>query len=153
MMPAIPGLQECLSACRGVLVDSNVLLDIATRDPNWSDWSGRALAECAEHAMLVINPIVYAEVSIRYTTIEALEAALPTNLYQRDPLPWEAGFLAGKCFQLYRRRGGARNSPLPDFYIGAHAAVENLALLTRDVARYRSYFPKLQILAPTIRDM
>ena len=153
MTPAITGLRARLRACRGVLVDSNVLLDIATKDPNWGDWSGRALAECAEHAALMINPIIYAEVSIRYTTIEALEAALPPTLYQREPLPWEAGFLAGKCFLLYRRRGGARSSPLPDLYIGAHAAVGDLALLTREAARYRSHFPKLEILGPTTRQM
>jgi hypothetical protein len=147
-MRAIIGALARLNNCRGVLVDSNVLLDIATNDPKWSDWSSNALAECSEHAPLVINPIIYAEVSIRYTTIEALDAALPSNLYQRKPLPWEAGFLAGKCFLLYRRRGGARISPLPDFYIGAHAAIGQLALLTRDAARYRNYFPKLSILAP-----
>ena len=100
---------------------------------------------------LIINPIIYAEVSIGYTTIEALEAALPVALYQRDSLPWEAGFLAGKCFLLYRRRGGLGRSPMPDFYIGAHAAVGNLALLTRDAGRYRSYFPKIEILAPPKR--
>ena len=87
--------------------------------------------------------------SIGYTTIEALNAALPSSLYQRDPLPWEAGFLAGKCFLAYRRRGGLRNTPLPDFYIGAHAAIEHLALLTRDVARYQTYFPKVEILSPS----
>jgi predicted nucleic acid-binding protein len=146
--PAITGLPARLSACRGVLVDSNVLLDIATNDPNWGGWSGRALAESAEHTALIINPIIYAEVSIGYTTIEALDAALPDTLYRREPLPWDAGFLAGKCFLLYRRRGGLRNSTLPDFYIGAHAAIGRLALLTRDAARYRSYFPKLEILAP-----
>ena len=149
MKPAITSLRARLNACRGVLVDSNVLLDIATNDPNWSDWSGRALAEVAEHTTLVINPIVYAEVSIGYTTIEALDAVLPATLYRREPLPWEAGFLAGKCFLLYRRRGGLRNSPLPDFYIGAHAAIGHLALLTRDAARYRSYFPTVELLTPT----
>ena len=149
MTPAIAGLPARLSSCRGVLVDSNVLLDIATNDPHWAGWSVRALAECAEHATLIVNPIVYAEVSIGYTTIEALDAALPATLYRREPLPWEAGFLAGKCFLTYRRRGGLRNSPLPDFYIGAHAAIGRLALLTRDTARYRTYFPKIQILAPT----
>jgi hypothetical protein len=148
MTSTLTGLRRRLSARRGVLVDSNVLLDIATNDPNWSTWSGRALAECAEHATLVINPIIYAEVSIRYTTIEALDRALRPILYRREPLPWEAGFLAGKCFLRYRRCGGARTSPLPDFYIGAHAAIGNLALLTRDAARYHSYFPKLEILAP-----
>jgi predicted nucleic acid-binding protein len=131
-----------------VLVDSNVLIDIATNDPEWSGWSERALADCAEHLTLFIDPIIYSEVSIRYTTIEALDAALPPALYQREPLPWEAGFLAGKCFLRYRRGGGGRRSPLPDFYIGAHAAIGGLALLTRDAARYRSYFPKLEILAP-----
>lgn len=132
-------------------MDSNVLLDIATNDPIWSEWSETALEECAEHTTLIINPIIYAEVSIGYTTIEGLDAALPPTLYQREPLPREAGFLAGKCFLLYRRRGGLRNSPLPDFYIGAHAAVEHLALLTRDAARYRSYFPTIDILAPQKR--
>ncbi len=149
MTPAIPGLQDRLSACRGVLVDSNVLLDVATDDPVWADWSARALAEAAEHTMLIINPIVYAEVSIGYATIEALDVALPAALYHREPLPWEAGFLAGKAFLLYRRRGGLRTSPLADFYVGAHAAVGRLALLTRDEARYRTYFPKVEILAPT----
>jgi len=137
-----------LRNCRGVLVDSNILLDIATGDAKWSAWSGGALAECSEHATLVINPIVYAEVSIGFTTIEALNAALPVGLYQRDSLPWEAGFLAGKCFLAYRRRGGQRTSPMPDFYIGAHAAIEHLAVLTRDVARFQTYFPKVEILSP-----
>jgi hypothetical protein len=100
---------------------------------------------------VIINPIGYAEMPAGYTTIEALDAALPCALYRREPLPWEAVFLAGKCFLLYRRRGGLRTSPLPDFYIGAHAAVGHLALLTRDPARYRSYFPRLEILAPTKR--
>jgi hypothetical protein len=130
-------------------VDSNVLLDIATNDPNWGEWSARVLAEVAEHARLMINPIVCAEVSIGYTTIEALDAAIPATLYRREPLPWEAGYLAGKCFVLYRRRGGLRRLPLPDFYIGAHAAISRLALLTRDAARYRSYFPGVEIIAPT----
>ena len=151
MTRAIVGLRARLSACRGALVDSNVLLDVATNDPGWGDWSGRALAEVAEHTTLVINPIIYAEVSIGYATVEALDASLPTFLYEREPLPWEAGFLVGKCFLQYRRRGGLRNSPLPDFYIGAHAAVGRLALLTRDAARYRNYFPTIQVLAPAKR--
>jgi hypothetical protein len=100
---------------------------------------------------LIVNPIVYAEVSVGYSSVDALDAALPESLYQREDLPWEAGFLAGKCFVTYRRRGGRRRSPIPDFYIGAHAAVGRLALLTRDAARYRSYFPTLEILAPTKR--
>ena len=105
------------------------------------------------HDRDLISPVIYAEVSIGYTTIEALDAALPSALYRRDPLPWEAGFLAGKCFLSYRRRGGVRNSPLPDFYIGAHAAIGQFALLTRDAARYRSYFPAIEILAPWTRKM
>lgn len=131
-----------------MLVDSNILLDVATEDPEWAEWSGRALAECADRTTLILNPIVYAEVSIGFTTIEALDAALPRASYNRESLPWEAGFLAGKCFLAYRRRGGTRTTPLPDFYIGAHAAIERLALLTRDAARYRTYFPRLEILAP-----
>jgi predicted nucleic acid-binding protein len=97
---------------------------------------------------MVINPIIYAEVSVNYATIEELDAAFPISLLERQALPWEAGFLAGKCFAAYRRRGGPRSVTLPDFYIGAHAAVARLALLTRDVSRYRSYFPSIEILAP-----
>jgi predicted nucleic acid-binding protein len=138
-----------LRNCRGVLIDSNILLDIATKDAKWSAWSENALAECAEHANLIINPIVYAEVSIGFSTIEALNNALPGELYQREPLPWEAGFLAGKCFLAYRRRGGQKTSPMPDFYIGAHAAIEGLALLTRDAARFQTYFPTIEVLSPT----
>ena len=149
--PVLAGLAERLSACRGVLVDSNVLLDVISSDPTWSAWSASALAEAAEYATLLINPIVYAEVSIAFSTIEALDAVLPTNLYQREALPWESGFLAGKCFLRYRRLGGARTSPLPDFYIGAHAAISHLALLTRDAARYRTYFPRVTLLSPSKR--
>lgn len=132
----------------GVLVDSNVLLDVLTSDPQWSDWSKGRLAEAAERSVLLINPIIYAEVSIRFSRIEDLERALPPDHLRRDPLPWEAGFLAGKCFVRYRQRGGVRRSPLPDFYIGAHAAVKNLTLLTRDPGRYSSYFPRLEMIAP-----
>lgn len=149
MTPFFPRLQARLDGYRGVLVDSNVLLDVATNDSGWSAWSSRALAECAEFTALVINPIIYAEVSIGFRTIEALNAALPSRIYERAPLPWEAGFLAGKCFLAYRRRGGLRSVPLPDFYIGAHAAIEGLAILTRDHGRYRTYFPKLEVLAPS----
>jgi predicted nucleic acid-binding protein len=147
--PALTRLQARLKGCRGVLVDSNVLLDVATIDPTWGDWSARALAQAVEYVTMIINPIIYAEVSIGYSTIEAVEAVLPASLYQREPLPWEAGFLAGKSFLLYRRRRGSRTSPLPDFYIGAHAAIERLALLTRDGSRYRTYYPQVEILAPT----
>ena len=131
-----------------MLVDSNVLLDIFTEDPEWFSWSAAALEEQAETTVLVINPIIYAEVSIRFAEIEALEAALPAGMFRREPLPWETAFLAGKCVQAYRRRGGAKRSPLPDFYVGAHAAIRGLALLTRDAGRYRSYFPTLLLIAP-----
>jgi predicted nucleic acid-binding protein len=131
-----------------VLVDSNVLLDIFTEDPVWFDWSSEALAELAEASILVVNPIIYAEVSVRFDTIEELDQAVPSDRFEREPLPWEAGFLAGKSYTAYRRRGGARRSPLPDFYIGAHAAVRGMSLLTRDAARYRTYFPRLPVIAP-----
>jgi predicted nucleic acid-binding protein len=131
-----------------VLVDSNVILDIVTEDPRWGEWSSSMLASCAETGMLVINPIIYAEVSVGFERIEDLEGILPADSFRRDPLPWEAAFLAGKCFLTYRRRGGTRRSPLPDFYIGAHAAVAGLPLLTRDPRRYRTYFPHLRLLAP-----
>jgi predicted nucleic acid-binding protein len=130
------------------LVDSNVLLDVLTQDDEWLDWSAAALARAANDAALVINPIVYAEVAARFERIEDLEAALPQAYYERRPLPWEAAFLAGRCFVKYRRRGGARRSLMPDFYIGAHAAIEGLTLLTRDPRRYRTYFPALRLLAP-----
>lgn len=131
-----------------VLVDSNVLLDVLTEDPNWVSWSADALAGQAERDVLAINPIIYAEVSVGFLRIEDLEAALPSPTFHRLALPWEAAFLAGKCFVAYRRRGGLRSSPLPDFYIGAHAAVSGMTLLTRDAKRYRTYFPKLRLIAP-----
>jgi predicted nucleic acid-binding protein len=131
-----------------VLVDSNVLLDVATSDPTWGDWSAETLERTADSASLVINPLVYAEVSIGFAAIEDLERALPVDLYRREELPYEAGFLAGKCFLRYRRAGGQKRSPLPDFYIGAHAAVAGYRLLTRDTTRYRSYFPNLALIAP-----
>jgi len=132
-----------------ILVDSNVLLDVITRDVRWGEWSSATLARCAEECMLAINPIIYAEVSIGFTRIEDLEQALPSDLVLRLPLPWEAAFLAGKCFVRYRRRGGERRSPLPDFFIGAHAAVEKMPLLTRDPARYRTYFPTVKLICPS----
>ncbi len=129
-------------------MDSNVILDVATEDPEWIDWSASMLKEASERGPLVINPLIFAEVSVRYETIEALEEAIPPTYYARVPLPWEAAFLAGKAFVRYRRRGGTRTSALPDFFIGAHAAVAGLTLLTRDPKRYRTYFPKLRMIAP-----
>ncbi|HYN43171.1 MAG TPA: type II toxin-antitoxin system VapC family toxin [Thermoanaerobaculia bacterium] len=132
----------------GYLVDSNVLLDVLTEDGDWFAWSSEALARCANEGPLVINPLIYAEVSVGFDRIEELDDALEPSVFQRRPLPWEAGFLAGKCFLRYRRRGGAKTSTLPDFYIGAHALVEGLALVTRDATRYRTYFPRLPLVAP-----
>lgn len=133
---------------RGTLVDANVLLDVLTEDPAWLGWSAGALADAADAGPLWINPIIYAEVSVRFSQIEALEAALPVEEYRRAQLPWEAGFLAGKAFLRYRGSGGVKTAPLPDFYIGAHAAVAEMALLTRDHGRYRTYFPTVPIIAP-----
>jgi predicted nucleic acid-binding protein len=133
----------------GTLVDSNVILDILTADDRWLSWSSQALVDAAESGPLWINPIVYAEVSVRFSTIEALEDALPSSDYQRASLPWEAAFLAGKAFLAYRRHGGPVTSTLPDFYIGAHAAVADLDLLTRGARRYRSAFPTLRLHAPS----
>jgi len=130
------------------LVDSNVILDIVTEDPEWLDRSAAALAVQADAGQLVVNPVVYAEVAARFERIEDLEAALPEEYYQRQALPWEAAFLAGRSFVRYRRQGGQRRSPLPDFYIGAHALIAGLTLLTRDARRYRTYFPKLRIVSP-----
>jgi predicted nucleic acid-binding protein len=131
-----------------VLVDSNVLLDVLTTDRRWFERSSAKLATLAEEHELIVNPIVYAEVSVGFERIEELEAALPRESFRREPLPWEAAFLAGKCFVRYRRAGGMRTSPLPDFYIGAHAAIRGIPLLTRDAGRYRTYFPKLEVIVP-----
>jgi predicted nucleic acid-binding protein len=131
-----------------IMVDSNVLLDLMTEDTRWLSWSAAAVERAADRSRLVINPIIYAEVSIRYSRIEDLEAALPKAMLDREAIPYEAAFLAEKCFLAYRQRGGAKQSPLPDFFIGAHAAVAGYRLLTRDAARYRRYFPRLSLIAP-----
>lgn len=131
-----------------ILVDSNVILDVVTEDPKWYGWSSSQIEKLAESHTLVINPIIYSEVSIGFDRIEDLDQALPAEFFRRDPLPWDAGFLAGKCFITYRRSGGKRHSPLPDFYIGAHAAVSGIALLTRDMNRYKTYFPHLTLISP-----
>lgn len=131
-----------------VLVDSNVLIDILQEDEQWFSWSAARLAPLVDARRLVLDPIVYAEVSIGFSSIEDLEAAIAGFGFERRPLPWEAGFLAGKAFERYRRRGGVKRSPLPDFYIGAHAAIAGLQLLTRDPRRYREYYPGLELIAP-----
>lgn len=131
-----------------VLVDANVLLDVMTEDTRWLAWSVGALERAAERHRLVINAVIYAEVSTRFSRIEDLDASLPAAMVEREPIPYEAAFLAGKAFLAYRRGGGTRTSPLPDFFIGAHAAVAGYSLLTRDAARHRAYFPKLSLIAP-----
>jgi hypothetical protein len=131
-----------------VLVDSNVLLDLAERDSRWLSWSATAIQRFANEGLLVINPIIYAEISIDFEQPGDVDAAVPAEIYRREPLPYEAAFLAGKAFLDYRRRGGTKTSPLPDFYIGAHAAARRYRLLTRDAARYRTYFPTVELIAP-----
>jgi len=128
------------------LVDSNVILDVITRDPRWGAWSESALREAAEHSTVAINAIVFAEVSVKFDWIESADAALAD--FAREPFPYEAGYLAGKAFLAYKRRGGAKRSPMPDFYVGAHALIGGMQLLTRDVGRYRTYFPALVIVGP-----
>jgi predicted nucleic acid-binding protein len=130
------------------MVDSNVILDVASEDAEWMEWSASMLAAAAQNGRLVINPLIYAEVSCGFDRIEALDDAVPTDYFVREALPWTAAFLAGKVFLKYRRSGGTRTAPLPDFYIGAHAAIAGYTLLTRDARRYRTYFPRLQIVAP-----
>jgi predicted nucleic acid-binding protein len=130
------------------LVDSCVLLDVITGDERWADWSARQIAAAMDSGRVVINPLIYAEISAGYDTIEELDDLLPASGYEREPLPCTAGFAAGKAFLQYRRGGGDKRSPMPDFYIGAHAAVAGYQLLTRDVARYRTYFPTVALIAP-----
>jgi hypothetical protein len=132
----------------GTLVDSNVILDVLTEDPRWDAWSAAALAQAANEGPVYINPIIYAEVSIGVATIEEMEEVLPAASFPRLPIPLEAAFLAGKAFLRYRKRKGTKTTPLPDFFIGAHAAVAGLRLLTRDSRRYRTYFPSVEITAP-----
>lgn len=132
-----------------VMVDSNVLIDIISDDPTWGAWSAGRLADAAETGRLIINAIIYTEVSTRFSRIEDVERALPRDMLDREAIPYEAAFLAAKAFVAYRRRGGARTAPLPDFLIGAHATIAGHSLLTRDAARYRTYFPKLDVIAPS----
>lgn len=131
-----------------VLVDSNVILDIAWNDPRWSAWSEEMLGTLSEQASLLINPVIFAEISVGYERIEYVNALVPRDFFGREGIPDEAAFLAGKVFRAYRRQGGTRTAPLPDFFIGAHAAVRGYRLLTRDVSRYRTYFPKLKLITP-----
>ena len=131
-----------------MMVDSCVILDIFTEDPVWFEWSSAALAAGSETGRLIMNAAVYAEISARFASIEELEAALPSEYIEYRHIPREAAFLAGKSYIQYRRRGGTRTSPLPDFFIGAHASVLKIPLITRDVSRYRTYFPELTLISP-----
>lgn len=133
---------------RGTIVDSNVLLDLFTENPAWAPWSAAHLAEALDRGPVVINQVVYGEVSLRFTTVEALDVALSADRFVRGNLPWAAAFLAARCFRDYKARGGTRTSTLPDFFIGAHAAVLGLPLLSRDARRYRTYFPTVELIAP-----
>jgi predicted nucleic acid-binding protein len=133
----------------GVLVDSNVILDVYTDDAVWAEWSESVLNRYHIHYHLYINPIIYAEISIGFDRIEELESAVVLSGFEFLPIPKEALFLAGKAFLQYRRRRGNKSSPLPDFFIGAHAAVADLLLMTRDQTRMRTYFPTVQLITPT----
>jgi predicted nucleic acid-binding protein len=132
----------------GTLVDSCVLIDLLANDPNWANWSIEKLDQCSRQGALVINPLILAEISPRFETANDLDAALSAVPLVRTPLPWDAAFLAGQAFKVYRLGRGTNASPMPDFYIGAHALVAGLQLLTRDVARYSRYFPRLPLVSP-----
>ena len=131
----------------GTLVDSNVLLDVFTDDPRWGAWSAEHLASAFDAGPVAINPLIFAELCVGFDRIEDLDEALPDSI-EREHLPWEAAFLAGRCFLQYRQRGGVRRSPLPDFYIAAHAATSGRALLTRDRPRYLHLLPALEVISP-----
>ena len=133
---------------RGTLVDSCVLIDVLADDPVWADWSLNQLERCAALGPLLINPLILAEISPRFERASDLEVALAGLPLVKSALPWDAAFLAGQAFKVYRQSQGLKTSPMPDFYIGAHALVAQLQLLTRDAARYRSYFPTLALVAP-----
>lgn len=131
-----------------VMVDSNVLIDVFSEDPAWFSWSSQTLEEYADNFLLVINPVIYAEISVAFDDIEVLEQALPEQFFLKAPIPFEASFLAGKAFLRYRKNEGRKHAVLPDFLIGAHAAVSGMALITRDKSRYQAYFPSVKIISP-----
>ena len=130
------------------LVDTNVLIDVFAADPAWLAWSRARLLEAGAEGDLVVNPIVYAELGAMFPTAQQLDRAMPHDRFRREDLPWDAAFNAGRAFLSYRRAGGARRSPLPDFYIGAHAEASGHTLLTRDRERYGRYFPALKMITP-----
>ena len=131
-----------------ILVDTNIFVDLWTSDPRWGDWSAEALARAAEGSVIAINPIIYAELCMGFAREQDLDRALGGAGVRRLALPYKAAWLAARAFAAYRRRGGKRSSPLPDFFIGAHALADGLSLLTRDAARYRTYFPAVRVIAP-----
>jgi predicted nucleic acid-binding protein len=131
-----------------IMVDSNVLIDIFNRDTVWFEWSSSIIEIYAEQVRFTINPIIYAEISTSFKKIEELEDALPESYFTKEPIPWEAAFLAAKVFIQYRKNGGKRDSNLPDFLIGAHAAVRGIPLITRDTKHYKTYYPHLELIAP-----
>lgn len=130
------------------LVDSNVLLDLIMSDPVWMDWSAQAIEAAADHGQIFVNEIVFAEIAANFATVEDVYVALPAPIYALERTSFDAAFMAGQAFRLYRRRGGARTAILSDFLIGAHALVRGYRLITRDARIYRSYFPRLALIAP-----
>ncbi len=130
------------------LVDTNVLIDVFHTRTAFTEWSAGQLAAARASGPLLINPLIYAEMAAGYATSEELEAAVTPGLFRREDLPWEAVYAAGHAFLQYRRSGGDKRAPLPDFYIGAHAMVKGYRLLSRDVAKYRTYFPLISIISP-----
>ena len=133
---------------KGVLVDSNIVLDVFLNDPKWADWSESKLDDYDQLGSLYINSIVYSEISVGFDRIEDLESAIARAGFQMLEIPKEALFLAGKAYLKYKKRKGTKRTPLPDFFIGAQAAVQNLDLITRDVSRYQSYFPTVKLISP-----
>lgn len=130
------------------LIDTNVLIDIAVRDPNWAAWSRTKVAEAYQRGRLIVNQIVYAEFSVRYKTVDDVDVILPEDEFRREHLPFLAAFAASRAFLRYKQQGGQREKILPDFLIGAHAAVRGYPILTRDPAGYRAYFPTVDVIAP-----
>jgi predicted nucleic acid-binding protein len=131
-----------------LMVDSNVLIDIFNKDSVWFDWSSSTIERYAEQVRFTINPIIYAEISASFKKIEELEDALPESYFTKEPIPWEAAFLAAKVFIQYRKNGGKKDSNLPDFLIGAHAAVRGIPLITRDTKHYKTYYPHIELISP-----
>lgn len=132
----------------GTLFDSNILLDIATKDAVWLDWSVMQLKSAAAKGRICVNPVIFAELAPAFGSALALDVWLEPAIFTRLPLPYAAGWWASQAFLQYRKAGGAKTSPLPDFYVGAYAQVEGLTLVTRDAARYKTYFPILEVVSP-----